>query len=259
MQVPEQPAHAVRLDPAGLEQMRENFLAVLTDFGDFGDVPSLYHQTERAYKDEAAGLVHAHLPPALFSDGDADDAGHAERVVAATLRVLTTRLQASGTPQNIIGWRYIDLLRKMDDAERGVFAGAMRDLLHGPGESPERVEAFVARLWPVWTRSWGAGNPYAVSRIFPTCFLMLADPRHDLAARTDMLTRAGKLLLPDSLLRYRPFNAEDYRRILAFAEAVRTALHRWGWSPRDMIDIHSFLWVGTRTPADLANASDEDA
>lgn len=253
------PPDTLRLAPAGLEQMRENFLAVLTDFGDFGDVPSLYHQTERAYKDEAARLVHAHLPPALFASGNADDPGHAEQVVAATLRVLTTRLQASGTPQNIIGWRYIDLLRKMDAAERAGFVRAMQALLYGPGESPERVEAFVASQWPVWTRLWGGGNPYAVSRIFPTCFLMLSDPRHDLAARTDMLVRAGKLLLPDSLLRYRPFNAEDYRRVLAFAAAIRAALHRWGWSPRDMIDIHSFLWVGTRTAADLANASDDDA
>lgn len=253
------PLDPTRLNPAGLEQMRENFLAVLTDFGDFGDVPSLYHQAERAYKDEAARLVHTHLPPALFAGGDEDDPEHSGRVAAATLRVLTTRLQASGAPQNIIGWRYIDLLRKMDDGERAIFAGAMRDLLYGPGESPERVEAFVARMWPVWTRSWGGGNPYAVSRIFPTCFLMLADPRRDLAARTDMLTRAGKLLLPDYLLRYRPFNAEDYRRILAFAEAIRAALQGWGWSPRDMIDIHSFLWVGTRTAADPANASDEDA
>jgi hypothetical protein len=253
------PPDTQRLDPAGLEQMRENFLAVLTDFGDFGDVPSLYHQTERAYKDEAARLVHTHLPRDLLAAGTADDPEHAKQVADAALRVLTTRLQASGTPQNIIGWRYIDLLRKMDDPERVVFAAAMRDLLYGPGDSPERVERFVTQMWPAWTRSSGGGNPYAVSRIFPTCFLMLADPRRDLAARTDMLSRANKLLLRDYLLRYRPFNAEDYRRILAFAEAVRAALQGWGWSPRDMIDIHSFLWVGTRTPADLANASDEDA
>jgi hypothetical protein len=248
-----------QLDPAGLEQMRENFLATLTDFGDFDDVPSQYHRAERAYKDEAARLVHAHLPPALFAGGVEGDPEHSTKVVAATLRVLTTRLQASGTPQNIIGWRYIDLLRKMNDAERAIFAGAMRDLLHRPGESPDRVEAFVARMWPVWTRAWGGGNPFAVSRIFPTCFLMLADPRRDLAVRTDMLTRAGRLQLPDYLLRYRPFNAEDYRRVLAFAAAVRAALQRWGWSPRDMIDIHSFLWVGTRTDAAPDHASSEDA
>lgn len=253
------PLDPTKLDPAGLEQMRENFLAVLTDFGDFGDVPSLYHKAERAYKDETARLVHAHLSPALFAGRDESDPEHSGAVVAATLRVLTTRLHAGGAPQNIIGWRYIDLLRKMDEAERAIFAGAMRDLLHGPGESPERVETFVARMWPAWTRTSGGGNPYAVSRIFPTCLLMLQDPRRDFAARTDMLSRANKLLLPDYLLRYRPLNAEDYRRILAFAGAIRDALHRWGWSPRDMIDIHSFLWVGTQTAADPASASDEDA
>lgn len=248
-----------RLDPAGLEQMRENFLAVLTDFGDFGDVPSLYHQTERAYKDEAAGLVHERLNAEFLSGEGMDTRAHAELVVFATLDVLTTRLKASKQPQNIIGWRYIDLLRRMDSSERVVFTAGMRDLLYGTGDSPERVQAFVTRLWPVWTRSWGGGNPYAVSRIFPTCLLMLANPRHDLAARTDMLTRAAKLLLPESLLRHRPFNAEDYRRVLTFAAAIRAALHRWGWSPRDMIDIHSFLWVGTQGPAAQSDAPDEDA
>lgn len=253
------PPDTPTLDPAGLEQMRENFLAVLTDFGDFDDVPSRYHATERAYKDEAARLVRTHLSPALFAAGGSDPGpAHHEQVTAAALRVLTTRLEASGAPQNIVGWRYVDFLRQMDPGERAVFAREFGILLHGAGESAPRVEAFVRALWPVWQRTQG-GNPYAVSRVFPTFFLMLQDPVNDLAARTDLLVRAGKLLLPDTLLRYRPFDADDYRRILSFAGAVRGALQRWGWSPRDMIDIHSFLWVGTRTAADLANASDEDA
>jgi hypothetical protein len=253
------PPDTLRLDPAGLEQMRENFLAVLTDFGDFGDVPSLYHETERAYKDEAAALVRTHLSPALFAARTArEDVDHDTQVVAAALRVLTARLESVGIPQNIVGWRYVDFLRQMNDDERAGFARAFGELLHGPGQSPARVEAFVQAMWPAWQRTQG-GNPYALSRVFPTFFLMLRDPRHDLAARTDLFVRAGRMLLPPSfyLLRNRPFNGEDYRRILGFAQAVQAALHRWGWSPRDMIDIHSFLWVGTRTAADRADASDE--
>jgi hypothetical protein len=252
------PADTPRLNPAGLEQMRENFLAVLTDFGDFDDVPSLYHQTERAYKDEAAALVRRHLSSDfLAARGGGADSAHDEQVMAATLRVLTTRLEASGAPQNIVGWRYVDFLRQMGGEERSVFSRALPSLLYGSEESAVRVDQFVQTMWPVWQRTQG-GNPYALSRVFPTFFLMLLNPRHDLAARTDMLTRAAKLLLPDWLLRYRPFNAEDYRRVLWFAHEVRAALHRWGWSPRDMIDIHSFLWVGT-SPTAHADASDEDA
>lgn len=249
----------LRLDPAGLEQMRETFLARMDDFGDFGDVPSRYHAEERAYKDEMARLFNVSLPPSLFDARTGpEDPEHDRVVTAATLRVLTARLESVGIPQNVIGWRYVDFLRQLEPPEAATFAPALGELLYGPGESPERVDAFVRALWPVWQRTLG-GNPYAVSRIFPTCFLMLRDPRSDLAVRTDMVTRAVKLLRRPGewLLEYKPFNAPNYRRVLEFAGAIRGALQSWGWYPRDMIDVHSFMWVGTRTPEELGGDADE--
>lgn len=86
---------------------------------------------------------------------------------------------------------------------------------------------------------------------------MMLNPRYDIAARTDLFSRASRLLLPQSILRDRPFQGDDYRRVLSFAHAVMAALHRWGWSPRDMIDVHSFLWVAVQSPADAAHAPDD--
>lgn len=129
-----------RLDPAGLEQMRENFLARMDDFGDFGDVPSRYHAEERAYKDEAASLVRTHLSNDFFARrGGAFNPEHDEQVVAATLRVLTTRLQSIGQPQNIMSWRYIDFLRQMDAEERSLFSREFGFLLWGGGDAASRI------------------------------------------------------------------------------------------------------------------------
>jgi hypothetical protein len=247
------PRRLPALDNAGLEHVRESFLAQVSEFGDFGDAPSAYHTLERAWRDEASALARKHLPPALFADVS-DEARQGERIVAAVLRVLTAPLRTTGLPQDVLGWRYTDFLRRMDAGERTLFAREMGPLLYGPGEAPERVEAFVSAMWPVWRRTQGE-RPYALTRIFPTALLMLLHPRTGMAARTDLLARAAPILLPGAtLLRYHPFGAGDYRRVLEFAGAVRAALQRWGWSPRDMMDVHAFLSIGTRAaePKSLA-------
>lgn len=226
-----------------LEQMRETFLARIPDFGDFRDKPSTYWQSERAYKEEFSQLCRGLLTPELFPTDM--PTGAAEQVIQTTSRLLTRKLQTIGSPQNLIGWRYSEFLRRMNEGERVEFAQAFQDLLFGPGESPERVERFTAVMWPIWKRIHG-GNPYALSRNFPTLFLMALNPSHDIPVRSEMFEAAAKTLRGERLLRYAPFGADEYREVLAFSEAVRRQLEAWAWRPRDMIDVHSFLWVATR-------------
>lgn len=230
-------------DPAELEQMRETFLARVPDFGDFRDRPSTYWTSERAYKDEFAQLCRGLLTPELFPTEMLP--GAAAQVIQATSRLLTRKLETVNMPQNLIGWRYSEFLRRMNEGERVEFARAFGDLLFGPGKSPERAERFTAVMWPIWQRIHG-GNPYALSRNFPTLFLTALDPSHDIPVRSEMFEAAAKTLLGERLLRYAPFSADEYRDVLAFSEAVRRQLEMWAWRPRDMIDVHSFLWVVTR-------------
>jgi hypothetical protein len=167
------------------------------------------------------------------------------QAVAAVHRLLTARLETTGAPQNLLSWRYFDFLRKMDDAERAAFAPAFVDLLSSEGPSAGRVGRFTRVMWPAWRRIQG-GNPYALSRNFPTLFLMMLYPEHDVAVRSDMFGAAARELLGDWLLRYVPFDAVQYHAVLDFARAVRRQLEAWTWRPRDLIDVHSFLWVVTR-------------
>ncbi|HEY0024422.1 MAG TPA: hypothetical protein VGB24_16020 [Longimicrobium sp.] len=231
------------LNPAALDAMKERFLARVGDFGDFQDQGSRYWADERAYKDEFAARCREALTPALFAT--AGSAEGAQAVAAATHRLLTVRLNTTSTPQNLLSWRYFDFLRKMHDGERVAFAPAFGDLLLGEGPGAERLGRFSRVMWPVWKRIQG-GNPYALSRNFPTLFLMMLYPDHDVAVRSDMFGAAARELLGDWLLRYAPFDAVQYQAVIDFARGVRRQLEAWTWRPRDMIDVHSFLWVATR-------------
>src|SRR5690606_27128232 len=133
-------------------------------------------------------------------------------------------------------------LREMAADERLQFAPAFGDLLFGEGPSPERLERFVRSAWPIMHRTL-RGNPYAHSRIFPTVFLMAHDPANDIAVRTNLFGRATRSLRGRRLLENAPFDARQYREILAFARAIFRQLELWAWRPRDLIDVQTFLWV----------------
>lgn len=246
------------LDSAGLEQLRELFLARAPHFGDFRATGRTYQEKERAYKDEFAQLCREHLVPELFPDPMTQTA--ADEVVALSHSLLTRRLQTINEPQNFVGWRSVASLKAMEADERLQFAPAFGDLLFGEGESPERLERFVRSAWPIMQRTLG-GNPYAHSRIFPTVFLMAHDPANDIAVRTNLFGRATRSLLGRSLMERAPFDANQYRAILAFSRAIFRQLELWAWRPRDLVDAQTFLWVaaspGYGTPASDAKETED--
>ena len=233
----------VKLDATALANAQEIFLTREAEFGDFTETNSRHYAEERAYKDEVRHLFARTITPQLFRS----DAGSPWEVIKAVQHVLTTRLEAGDGPQNIIGWRYQSFLRGMNEVERMLFARSFGELLYGQGESPEKVERFIRTMWPTMIRVSGQKNPYALTRIFPTFFLMLQDPARDIAVRTDLFSRSSRMLLGSSILQDQPFDAETYRHVLAFSNTVQRALMSWGWCPRDLIDVHSFLWTVSRT------------
>jgi hypothetical protein len=231
------------LNPTALEAMQATFLERMPDFSDFTERSGAYWRHERAYKEELAGVCRSTLLRDLFAAAGSELGS--QNVVRAVQRVLTVRLRSVNERQNLMGWRYAEFLQRMAAEERATFATGFGELLYGSPAVSDRVERFTSVMWPVWRRIAG-GNPYALSRIFPTFFLMLLDADANIAVRTDMLDTAAEHLLGQRVLRNAPFGASEYRDVLRLATAVRRQLEAWGWCPRDMIDVHSFLWVATR-------------
>ena len=237
---------ARNIDLHALDGLRSLFLERMPDFGDFSDRVGKYWNHERAYKEQIIDFVHAQLPPSVFEGSLVETA---PSIVQATLRTLTGRVKEAGhdspATQNIVGWRYFEFLRELTPEEKPRFAAAMGDLLYGDGSEPERVGRFTEQVWELY-RPDPNNKPYALSRIFPTFFLMFLRPRSNIAVRTDMFVTASKQLLGHSVLEYEPLSASAYEAILTFSEAVFRQLESWAWCPRDMIDVHSFLWIVTR-------------
>jgi hypothetical protein len=254
--MPEAAANAIDLD--ALDRLRSLFLRRIPDFGDFTDRVGEYWNQEREYKEQICELVAAEFPRVLFSDLTSPEA--ADAIVKATLRALTRRVRSGDTtmPQNLVGWRYVEFLRTLRIEDKTQFAVALGDLLHGEDQEPERVERFTGQVWELY-RPVPGQNRYALSRIFPTFFLMFMSPRSNIAVRSEMFESASKQLLGRSILSAEPFNAPGYREVLAFSEAVFRQLQSWAWRPRDMIDVHSFLWIVTRPSSDSAKAHDSNA
>jgi hypothetical protein len=234
----------IGMDPGGLDQLRSIFLERIPDFGDFTDRVGEYWNSEREYKDSLRELAATELPRSLFENPTSPVAANA--VVEATLRTLTRRVHGGGESlsQNLITWRYFEFLRDLDPPAKEQFATSLGMLLYGEGTEPDRVGRFTEQVWPLYRLEPGK-NPYALSRIFPTFFLMLLSPRANIAVRSDMFQSASKLLLGRSILAAEPFGASAYRDLLTFSEAVFRQLQSWAWRPRDMIDVHSFLWIAT--------------
>jgi hypothetical protein len=234
------------LDLHALDNLRSVFLDRMPDFGDFSDHVGTYWNVERAYKDAVSELVRAQLPRDLFSDTPAHNA---EQIIKATRYALTGRIKAAGedspASQNIVGWRYGEFLRTLTASEKARFATALGDLLYTEDSEATRVGRFTDQVWDLYRRPTPGNNPYALSRIFPTFFLMFLKPQSNIAIHTTLFEIASKQLLGHSILVGEPLGTKAYAAVLSFAEAVFRQLESWAWCPRDMIDVHSFLWIVT--------------
>jgi hypothetical protein len=226
------------LDAHALRDLRDRFLERMPNFGDFTERSSTYWQAERAYKDELSARVRSEFNGQAFEDQPAPE------IMRRAIRLLTAPLQSTNAPQNIMSWRYVSFLRHLTAPDMEVVAAALRDLLHGSDAVSLRAAHCAATLWPFWQRD-GRANPLAPGRVFPTFFLMLQDPARHIAVRTDLFERASQRLLGHSVLESRPLSATEYENVLHLSESVRDSLNAWAWCPRDLIDVHSFLWVAT--------------
>lgn len=239
------------MNRTSLNRMRERFLARMQDFGDFRDKAGNYWEWERAYKDDLLQLFDATITPDLFPPEP--DAATAAEAIKAMNRVLTKPLHFFGSPQNLITWRNFLFLQKQTPEEQLSFVRGFGELLYGSGGSPQRVERFNHLLWPIVQRVHG-GNPYATTRIFPTFFLMLQHPKEELVVQTEVMNSASQELCGKRLLRADVLDAEQYHAIRDLTRELFGEFQSWGWQPRDMIDVQSFLWVVTRSDSDYPDS-----
>ena len=159
--------------------------------------------------------------------------------------MFTARLQSAGNkPQNLVGYRYFDPL-KLEGNDYSKWALLVKKLTDPDGDLIDRIDQFVAGLHELIKKKV-LNNKIAfsaLSRSVTTLLLMLSDPTQHAIIKTQEFNRTlkafGKTLMPSE-----PLTGKEYKRVQDFLNELTTMLKAMDLTPRDMIDVQSFIWVG---------------
>ena len=225
--------------PEAFAPLADNFLMHMPDFAGFDQPSGVYVTRERTYKDEMVA-AYRRLIHYLLGDPGSDNAALHAALVALLSK---EKLPSENAVQNLISWRTVSYLAKLE-APAALRSGELiRDLLRGTGDVFERLDRFCQPYFEV-LRPLRPGGGQADVRSVATLLLMLDDAAHHIFVRIGTFDAVAQRLLGHKLLTFGALpNGAEYRRVLSFAALVREGLAARGWPPRDMIDVQSFIWV----------------
>lgn len=135
-----------------------------------------------------------------------------------------------------------NLLGALKEEQRPAFVAALRDLLHGTDEEADRFDRFVSAIKldgdkrPTWP--------------LVTIFAALVHPTRHVCVKPTAFQKQAALLRV--ALDYQPLPTSTvYDRFLATVRKTEEALKNAGQSPRDLVDVASFIGVtqSAKTPA----------
>ena len=160
------------------------------------------------------------------------DAGKEEEIVDRAVEVLKlTNLARLGRVKGL------DELEGEQRKEAGL---RIRDLLHGDDRYGARFRDFL--------RTLRAGLDKRPSWRLATALPALVHPEEHACVRQSAFRRQAAIFGPSRLYSRRPKRTayENYRQV---AKATKERLEEEGYSPRDLLDVHDFIWATLRPSA----------
>jgi hypothetical protein len=217
-----QQASAV-LDALDKELERRNLPGMISTFleqnpdGFYGQV---HREQERDYKDAASAECKNLLGKNIFGELVSQQDFNELISRACKLVNMTNFIQASFEKP-----RLIEAIKNSPE----VFFPALYDLLWGDDEIRTRFPKFLSTLDGLNLNKW----------TYATYFLFLSDPDENMFVKPEMLKKSlEKSQYP---LEYESTpSVELYLEIIKFSKWLKGKIHTL--KPRDMIDIHSFMW-----------------
>ncbi|MGV7240629.1 McrB family protein [Caballeronia sp. M23-90] len=228
------------LNQEAMNTYRSRLTKTFPTFRKFGDGSEALDAGERHYKLELVDIFQREIASSLKSL--ATDETSQARLGTELVDLFTRKLQ-TGESQNLVGWRYWGPLVKQTASGRSWLARLVADLLYGNGDVESRVDRFVPGLRDLLAEAVPDSGFAAMSRSVTSFFLMLSDPTEHVIIKTQEFRRALKALRSETLAN-RPLTGGDYRQLRDFLFALRAALRDDGLSPRDLIDVQTFIYVG---------------
>lgn len=232
----------------GYQELRRQFLSKFPDFTSFED-DERYQSKERRYKDELIDLYDQGVRPHLKN-------GNWTRSGTEFVALLKKKLvNLSNKPQNIVGWRYVAPLGKLNAANLADLGRAINALVGTENSLDERIKYFVQQLKdiaPVPEYS----SP-AASRSLISFLLTLHDHKANLFLKTTEISKVLRCFHPSFKWNGRRLTAEEVQLANGLSMKVYVRLKDEGWKPADLIDVQGFYWVATAYK-DVVHATKRD-
>lgn len=199
-----------------LPGMTQTFLEQNPD-GFYGEKHKL---EERDYKEEAVAVCQKQLNKDEFRA--LLDSSSYEELIARAAKVInqTTFIQGSFEKP-----KFLDAIRKSPE----IFFPALYDVLWSDDDIPKRFGRFIQRMEELGLNKW----------TYVTYFPFLMDPDNNMFVKPEMLKKSlDKSQYP---LEYESTpSVELYLGIIEFSHWLKGKIA--SLKPRDLIDIHSFMW-----------------
>ena len=163
-------------------------------------------------------------------------AGLSELLAASRFDEFIERLRVIGCDNNLLYTKVpaagdLSILH-VPELDRPGFCRAVFDLLHGDGDSPERLAGYL---------KWVEDRHLPSKWTFPTYFLWVCAPDSEIYVKPGATQTALKLV--GSELKLGKPNAAAYSEYRDLAAELKEDLRAFG--PRDLTDIQGFLYVAS--------------
>ena len=231
------------LNQKKFEDTWQRFRIDFADFNSFEQPGRRYSNEMRAYKDELVRLYDEVVRPKL----DDPKSDFFSAFISIMKRPRSTT-EAVGT----LHWTTIDNARKLSPEESSQYGQLLSQVVKA-NASPDSITKYGA----VASELWGARGRPGEQRDFVSLLLMLHDPENFMYDTLTHWNKSSNFLSGELLIKPGSrINGEEYVRCQNFGKQVRRALEGAGFSPKDMIDVQSFLWsvdeeLSEREPNDL--------
>lgn len=141
---------------------------------------------------------------------------------------------------SLVELKHVRLLKGLEAEETKALAGAIANLLHGSEVYSRRFRGYLRVLRDIL----GSRPSWRLATALPA----LAFPQEHVCVRRSAFKRQAAAIAPRARYsrntRVRPY--ENYRQV---ALEVRRRLKEAGHEPRDLLDVHDFVWATLRNAA----------
>ena len=211
----------------GLEKARRTFLEKVPKFKTFENPGQRYLEGEDDYKREAIRKAKALLGPYVGGEAQFTTDQQAQDL-ASEIFDLT----------NFLNWRDKQYIGQQLLDEDGAWVEFMNSMVGCLAATPDGP--WEGRLGELLDWLVGRGCKPNISKLLPTYFLFLWDADHHIAIKTRAF---NQFLMSIGEDRHggKPLTVKWYQYALGVCRDVMKALE--DWKPRDMVDVHGFIWI----------------